>query len=85
MTVVDQWAVLVHKLATTKAGGTGSQGSASPGQATVYALSGTGTGLEQAELPGSGSLAMAVQACPDPAGGSSGGSGIELVGFPRLD
>lgn len=82
MTVVDQWAVLVHKLATTKAGGTGSQGSASPGQATVYALSGTGTGLEQAELPGSGSLAMAVQACPDPAGGTQEVPGSSLSGSP---
>ena len=82
MTVVDQWAVLVHKLATTKAGGTGSQGSASPGQATVYALSGTGTGLEQAELPGSGSLAMAVEACPDPAGGTQEVPGSSSSGSP---
>jgi hypothetical protein len=63
MTVVDHWAVLVHKLAAAEAGGTGSQGSATPGQATVYALSGTGTVLEQADLPGSGALAMAVAAC----------------------
>jgi len=62
MNVVDKWAVLVHKLAA-KAGGTGSQGSATPGQATAYALSGTGSVLEQADLPGSGSLAMAVAAC----------------------
>jgi hypothetical protein len=69
MTVVAHWAVLVHEQTTAKAGGTGSQGSATPGQATVYALSGTGRVLEQADLPGSGALAMAVAACSGLNGG----------------
>ena len=85
MTVVDQWAVLVHKLAAAKAGGTGSQGSATPGQATVYALSGTGRVLEQADLPGSGALAMAVAACSGLNGGVHKVPRIERVGFSRLD
>ena len=69
MIVVDQWAVLVHKLAAAKAGGTGSQGVATmPGQAAVYALSSNGTVLEHADLPGSGALAMAVAACLVPYG-----------------
>jgi len=69
MMVVDQWAVLVHKLAAAKAGGTGSQGVATmPGQAAVYALSSNGTVLEHADLPGSGALAMAVATCLVPYG-----------------
>ncbi|MFZ2056858.1 MAG: hypothetical protein WAV54_05570 [Acidimicrobiales bacterium] len=69
MIVVDQWAVLVHKLAAAKTGGTGSQGVATmPGQAAVYALSSNGTVLERANLPGSGALAMAVAACLVPYG-----------------
>jgi len=82
MTVVDQWAVLVHKLAAAKAGGTGSQGSATPGQATVYALSGTGRVLEQADLPGSGALAMAVAACSGLNGGVRKVSGSSASSSP---
>ena len=82
MTVVDGWAVLVHKLATAKAGGTGSQGSATPGQATVYALSGTGSVLEAAYLPGSGSLAMAVTACSGLKGGVLKAPGSSSSGSP---
>jgi hypothetical protein len=63
MVVVDQWAVLVHRFTAAKAGGTGSRGSATPGQVAVYALSGTGTVLERADMPGSGATAMAVAAC----------------------
>ena len=83
MTVVDHWAVLVHKLAAAEAGGTGSQGSATPGQATVYALSGTGTVLEQADLPGSGALAMAVAACSGFNGGVHKVPGSSASGSPR--
>ncbi len=67
--VVDKWAVLVHKSAAEKAGRTGSQGSATSGRATVYALSGTGVVLEQADLPGAGALAMAVGECSGVSGG----------------
>ena len=63
MVVVDRWAVLVHRFTAAKAGGTGSRGSATPGQVTVYALSRTGTVLERADMPGSGATAMAVAAC----------------------
>jgi hypothetical protein len=82
MTVVDRWAVLVHAQATVKVGGTGGQGSATPGQATVYALSGTGSVLEQSYLPGSGSLAMAVGACSGNNGGMSGVVGSSASGSP---
>ena len=82
MTVVDKWAVLVHEQTTAKAGGTGSQGSATPGQATVYALSGTGSVLEQAGLPGSSALAMAVAACTGLNGGAQNVSGSSASGSP---
>ncbi len=82
MTVVDRWAVLVHAQATAKVGGTGGQGSATLGQATVYALSGTGSVLEQADLPGSGSLAMAVGACAGRNGGVSRAVGSSASGSP---
>jgi hypothetical protein len=82
MTVVDRWAVLVHAQATAKVGGTGGQGSATPGQATVYALSGAGSVLEQADLPGSGSLAMAVGACSGTQGGVSRTVGSSASGSP---
>jgi hypothetical protein len=78
MTVVGQWAVLVDELAATPGGGTASQGTAtSPGQASVYALSNDGTVLEQANLPGSGALAIPIAACMEPTGGvaSPAGSG----------
>ncbi|MGD0984143.1 MAG: hypothetical protein ABSA65_10060 [Acidimicrobiales bacterium] len=82
MTVVAHWAVLVHEQTTAKAGGTGSQGSATPGQATVYALSGTGSVLEQAGLPGSGALAMTVAACTGLNGGAQNVSGSSASGSP---
>ncbi len=82
MTVVDRWAVLVHAQATGKVGGTGGQGSAAPGRATVYALSGTGSVLEQADLPGSGSLAMAVGACSGSSGGVPTAVGSSASGAP---
>jgi hypothetical protein len=80
MTVVGNWAVLVHEQAAARIGGTGSQGSATPGQATVYALSGTGSTLEQADLPGAGSLAMAVGACTGTSGGSQKAAGSSAAG-----
>jgi hypothetical protein len=80
MTVVGRWAVLVHAQATAKVGGTGGQGSATPGRATVYALSGTGSVLERADLPGSGSLAMAVGACSGRDGGASKAVGTSASG-----
>ena len=58
------------------------QGSATPGQATVYALSGTGRVLEQADLPGSGALAMAVAACSGFNGGVRKVSGSSASGSP---
>lgn len=82
MTVVDRWAVLVHAQATAKVGGTGGQGSATPGQATVYALSGADSDLEHADLPGSGSLAMAVGACSGTQGGVSRAVGSSASGSP---
>ena len=82
MAVVDQWAVLVHKLTAAEAGGTGSQGSATPGQAAVYALSGTGTVLEHSDLPGSGALAMAVAACSAFTGGVHKVPGASPSGSP---
>ena len=67
MTVVDGWAVLVHMPTQTAGGGSASQGTATmSGQAEVYALSGEGTVLEHADLPGSGALALPVAACYDP-------------------
>ncbi len=98
MVVVDQWAVLVHRFTAAKAGGTGSRGSATPGQVTVYALSGTGKVLERADMPGSGATAMAVAACSvlnggvhkipgasasgSPSSGGSGASGSTGSGEP---
>jgi len=62
MTVVDHWAVLVHKLAAAEAGGTGSQGSATPGQARCTRCPAPGQSSNR-RPPGSGALAMAVAAC----------------------
>ena len=68
MSVVEGWAVLVHTPTQTAGGGSASQGTATmSGQAEVYALSGEGTVLEHADLPGSGALAMPVAACYAPA------------------
>jgi hypothetical protein len=64
MSVVGGWAVLAWPLSTSSGGGSASQGTATvSGQAEVYALSGEGTVLEHADLPGSGALAMRVAAC----------------------
>ena len=65
MSVVDGWAVLVRKLAEARSGSSaGSKLSqALLGQATVYALSRSGGVLEDAVLPGTGVLALAVGAC----------------------
>jgi hypothetical protein len=68
MTVVDGWAVLVHKLTPTSTGREPSGAASGLGQATVEALTSSGHVLERALLPGSGSLALAVGAC----GGSGG-------------
>lgn len=82
MAVVDGWAVLLDKLAAPSGSASGpvSAGSsqststtsstsppAADAQATVDALSRNGKLLEQAQSPGSGTLAMAVQACATPA------------------
>ncbi len=82
MVVVDQWAVLVHRFTAAKAGGTGSRGSATPGQVTVYALSGTGEVLERADVPGSGATAMAVAACSVLNGGVHKIPGASASGSP---
>ena len=65
MSVVDGWAVLVRKLAEARSGSSaGSKLSQTLlGQATVYALSRSGGVLEDAVLPGTGVLALAVGAC----------------------
>ncbi len=89
MTVVAGWAVLVHMLPVGRTGGTAIRsGTTALGQAVVYALSGSGKVLEQADAPGSGSLAMAVEACPLQGGnehktsgsGSSGSTGSLSAG-----
>ncbi len=89
MTVVDQWAVLVQQLGAGGLGGTGSQGTETmEGQASVDALSSNGTVLEQADLPGSGALAMPVAACAEsgvlpvgtPVSGGSGSTGSGSTG-----
>ena len=65
MSVVDGWAVLVRKLAAPRSGSSagGKLSQAPLGQATVYALSRSGSVLEDAVLPGTGVLALAVGAC----------------------
>jgi len=64
MTVVDGWAVLAHRLpAGTSRTAPNSGEAAAAGEATVYALASNGTVIERTVLPGSGALAMAVQAC----------------------
>jgi hypothetical protein len=69
MNVVDEWAVLVHKLGSAKTGRSGIQyGSSSAGRAKVSVLTSNGTVIERAYLPGSGMLAMAVRACFSPGG-----------------
>jgi hypothetical protein len=81
MTVVDGWAVLVQELPASSGGGTGRQGTATmAGQAEVYALSTNGTVVEQADLPGSGALAMPVAACLAPNGGVSQAVGSGSTG-----
>jgi len=69
MDVVDQWAVLVKDLGSSAVGGHPGMGDPEllEGQATVSALSSDGTVLEQADLPGSGALAMPVAVCIEPA------------------
>ena len=53
MDVIDHWAVLVDETPATGGAGIASQGTAATqGQASVFALSGNGTVLEEAELPG---------------------------------
>ena len=58
MSVVDGWAVLVRKLAAPRSGSSagGKLSQALLGQATVYALSRSGSVLEDAVLPGTGVL-----------------------------
>jgi hypothetical protein len=68
MSVVDRWAVLVHKLTAARAGRAPEGTQSGLGQATVDALTSDGHVLEQALLPGSGALALAVGTC----GGSGG-------------
>jgi hypothetical protein len=71
MDVVDQWAVLVKDVGSSAVGGHSGMGDPEllEGQATVSALSSDGTVLEQADLPGSGALAMPVAACVEPLSG----------------
>jgi hypothetical protein len=70
MTVVGRWAVLVHKVrAAAAALGEGGGVTNISGRATVFALSAGGKVLEQAVLPGSDVLAMAVGACLLPTSG----------------
>jgi hypothetical protein len=63
MNVVDRWAVLVQRLATGRTDRAAKEGTTVPGQAMVDALAGNGRVLEEASLPGSGALALAVEAC----------------------
>jgi len=79
MTVVDGWAVLVHPLAPAASVLPGS-GTKPLGAATVFALSGTGGVLEQATLPGSGALAMAVGGCEGGGNHETPGSGSGSAG-----
>ena len=78
MDVIDHWAVLVDETPATGGAGIASQGTAATqGQASVFALSGNGTVLEEAELPGSGALALPIAACRVPDHGVTGQSGSE--------